>query len=66
MQDAVLATFFIVQHELNRNAGLPGPLRVRRLAAIADEVAWVGRGGVVMFHSDRVVVGDEDSGIKAA
>ena len=36
-----LAAFLEVEHELHRDAGLARPLRVRRVAAVADEVARV-------------------------
>ena len=43
VQHAVLAAFLVVEHELHRDAGAAGPVRVRRVAAVADEVAGVGR-----------------------
>lgn len=36
------------------------------LAAIADKVAWIGSGGVVMFHGKLWDEEGEDAGIKAA
>ncbi len=47
MQHAVLAAFLVVQHELHGHAGVAGPVRVGRRAAVADQVAGVGGGGVV-------------------
>ena len=42
----VLAAFFVVQHELQRHARVAGPARVRRVAAVAVQVARVGTGSV--------------------
>ncbi|MNV76622.1 hypothetical protein D3C71_1699830 [compost metagenome] len=50
VQDAVLAAFFVIQHELHGDAGAAGPLRVRRIPAVADKVAGVGKGGIVGVH----------------
>ena len=50
MQHGVLAAFFVIQNKLHGNAGLTWPLRMGRVAAIADQVARVGQGGVVDVH----------------
>jgi hypothetical protein len=47
VQHTVFAAFLVVQHELHGNARAAGPAGVRRVAAVADEVARVGQGGVV-------------------
>ena len=44
MQDAVLAAFFVIHHDLQCQPRPAGPLRIGRIAAIADHVAWVGFG----------------------
>src|SRR5262249_36222292 len=41
--DRVLAAFLVIDHELHRDPGVPGPSRMRRRGAVADEVARVGR-----------------------
>ncbi|MNJ55768.1 hypothetical protein D3C77_512860 [compost metagenome] len=50
MQHAVFAAFFVIQHELHGDARAPGPLRVGRIAAIADEVAGIRKRGIVGVH----------------
>ncbi|MNL64748.1 hypothetical protein D3C87_1889940 [compost metagenome] len=50
MQHAVFAAFFVIQHELHGDARAPGPLRVGRVAAIADEVAGIRKRGIVGVH----------------
>lgn len=47
VQHAVLAPFFVVQYKLHRHARAAGPAGGRGRAAVADQVAWVGSGGVV-------------------
>jgi hypothetical protein len=42
MQHVVLAAFFVVEHELQGEARAAGPVRVRRLRTVADQVAWIG------------------------
>ena len=42
VQHRVLAAFFVVQHKLHRDAGPAGPLGMRRVAAVASQVAWIG------------------------
>ncbi len=42
MQHAVLAALLVVEDELQGHAGAPWPLRLRRMRAVADEVARVG------------------------
>ena len=44
MQHGVFSAFFIVQHKLQRNARAAWPLRMRRAAAVADQVAGVAVG----------------------
>ena len=58
MQHAVLATFLVIQHELHGNAGLARPLRMRGLGALANEVARVGLGAVVMAHAVMITMGE--------
>ena len=58
MQHTVLATFLVIQHELHGNAGLARPLRMGRLGAIANEVARVGLGTVVMAHAVIITTGE--------
>ena len=41
MQDAALATFFVIEHEGQGDAGIAGPVRVGRVVAVSDQVAWV-------------------------
>src|SRR5436305_15275690 len=41
MQDVALAAFLIIEHELHGDARAAGPARIGRIAAVADEVAWV-------------------------
>ncbi len=43
VQHAVFAALFIVEDELHRNARPPGPVRLHRMAAIADQIAWIVR-----------------------
>ena len=48
MQGGVFAAFFVVQHKLHSYPGLARPLGVRWVAAIADQVAGIGQGAVVV------------------
>ena len=48
VQGGVFAAFFVVENKLHRHPGLAGPLGVRRVAAVADQVAGVGPGAVVV------------------
>ena len=41
VQDAIFATLFVVEHELDGNAGLTRPFGMRRVAAIADQIPRV-------------------------
>ena len=41
MQDAALATFFVIEHEGQGDARIAGPVRVGRVVAVSDQVAWV-------------------------
>ena len=47
MQHSVFAAFFIVQNKLHRHARLAWPLGLRRVAAMAAQVAGVMRVGGV-------------------
>jgi hypothetical protein len=42
MQDIVLAAFLVIDDELQSDARAIWPIGVRRRAAIADHVAWIG------------------------
>src|SRR5438046_3214682 len=42
MQHAVFAAFLIVEDELHGDAAVSRPLRMRRVAAVADQVTGVG------------------------
>ena len=53
MQHRVLGAFFVVQHKLQRDAGLRGPRCMRRVGPVADQVARVGQRAVVVFHGFR-------------
>ena len=44
VQHGVLAAFFVVQHELHGHAGVAGPPGLRRVAAVAQQVAGIGGG----------------------
>ena len=44
MQHAVLATFLIVEHELQCDAGLIGPVGVGRVTTVANQVARIIHG----------------------
>src|SRR3546814_2533221 len=41
MQDVALAALLVVEHEGQGNAGVARPLRVGRVTAVTDQVAWV-------------------------
>ncbi|MNG13685.1 hypothetical protein D3C84_973790 [compost metagenome] len=41
MQDVALATFLVVEHEGQGDAGIARPVWVRRVTAVTDQVAWV-------------------------
>jgi hypothetical protein len=41
VQDIALATFLVVEHEGQRDAGIARPVWVRRVTAVTDQVAWV-------------------------
>ena len=41
VEDAVLAAFLVIDHELHCDPGVSGPLRVWGLSAITDHVAGV-------------------------
>ena len=41
IKHAIFAAFFIIENELQCNAGLIRPLRMRRCAAVAGQVAWI-------------------------
>ena len=41
MQDVALAALLVVDDELNGDAGAARPARVRRVAAVADEIARI-------------------------
>src|SRR5262249_37915010 len=41
VQDRALAALLVVHDDLHREAGPPGPLRIRRMLAVADEVPRV-------------------------
>src|SRR3546814_2197688 len=43
MQHAVFAALFVVQYELHGNARLAGPVRLRRVAAVSDQVSRIIR-----------------------
>jgi hypothetical protein len=45
MQDVVLAAFLVIDDELDRDAGIVRPARMRDVAAIADHVAGIAVGG---------------------
>ncbi|MNN27558.1 hypothetical protein D3C81_1410970 [compost metagenome] len=57
VQHAVLAAFFVVEHELQRNARAARPAGVRRLGAVTDEIAWI----VLCCHG-RCLLQGEPSG----
>jgi hypothetical protein len=48
VDDGIFAALLVVEDDLDRDAGAARPLRVRRRAAIADEVAGIG-----FAHEDR-------------
>ena len=56
VEHGVFAAFLVIQHKLHGDAGLARPLRVRRLAAVAAQIARVGRARVVS------VIGRVDQG----
>jgi len=41
MQHRVFTTFFVIQDKLHRNTRLAGPLRMWRVTAVANQIAWV-------------------------
>ena len=43
VQHAVFAAFFVVQDELHRDARAARPVGMQRVAAVADQIAWVVR-----------------------
>jgi hypothetical protein len=55
VEDAVLASFFIVDDELDAQLGAIGPLGVRRALAVPHKVAGVGQRvvGARCRHSRR-------------
>ena len=53
MQHRVLGAFFVVQHKLQRDAGLRGPRCMWRVGPVADQVARVGQCAVVVLHGFR-------------
>jgi hypothetical protein len=43
MQHAVFTALFVIQHELHRDARPSGPVCLHRVAAVADQIAWIVR-----------------------
>ncbi|KOT01469.1 hypothetical protein DM50_2834 [Burkholderia mallei] len=41
VQHAVLAAFLVVEHELHRDARAARPVRLHRMSAVADQIAWI-------------------------
>lgn len=41
MQYAVFSSLFIIEHKLHRNARIAGPVRVRGMLAVANQVAGI-------------------------
>jgi len=41
VEDVALATFLVVEHEGQGDAGIARPVRMRRGVAVADQIAWV-------------------------
>ena len=55
MQDAVLATLLVIDHELHSDPGLPQPVRMRGAPAIADEIARVGSAHqLIQVHATMI------------
>ncbi|MNN09878.1 hypothetical protein D3C81_1227840 [compost metagenome] len=46
VQHVVFAAFLVIEHELQRDARAARPAGVRRLGAVADEIAWI----VIVCH----------------
>src|SRR5690606_24795249 len=44
MEDAVLAAFLVVEHELDGDTGAAGPVRTRGIGAVADHVPGIAHG----------------------
>ncbi|MNQ81718.1 hypothetical protein D3C85_967520 [compost metagenome] len=57
VEHAVFTAFFVIQHKLDRDARIAGPLRMRRIASVADQVAGVGQRGVVGCHREWAAPG---------
>jgi hypothetical protein len=55
VQDIILATLFIVEHELHRDVGAAGPVGVGRIWAVAVEVAGIAhRSALVWWCADSM------------
>jgi len=54
VQNIVLRTLFIIDHELHRDTGAVRPFRMRRMLAIADHIARIVLAHIVFLH-DRAI-----------